>query len=99
MVVVQLRHDPEGRAYYRRKPAAGKTSMEAMRCLKRRLSDNLGWNPVVFTLDQILPIFDLGQHGRWRLQGAGMWVSNALSTFGWVIVLTVVISGARVLRR
>jgi transposase len=28
-----------GRAYYRRKLAAGKTPMEAMRCLKRRLSD------------------------------------------------------------
>jgi transposase len=39
MAVVQLRHDTEGRAYYRRKLADGKTSMEAMRCLKRRLSD------------------------------------------------------------
>ena len=39
MAVVQLRHDTEGRAYYRRKLAAGKTSMEAMRALKRRLSD------------------------------------------------------------
>jgi hypothetical protein len=29
----------EGRRYYRRKLAAGKTSMEAMRALKRRLSD------------------------------------------------------------
>ena len=36
---VQLRHDTNGRAYYRRKIAAGKTPMEAMRCLKRRLSD------------------------------------------------------------
>jgi transposase len=39
MAIVQLRHDTDGRAYYRRKIAAGKTSMEAMRCLKRRLSD------------------------------------------------------------
>jgi transposase len=39
MAVVQLRHDTEGRAYYQRKLAAGKTTMEAMRCLKRRLSD------------------------------------------------------------
>ena len=35
----QLRHDTEGREYFRRKLAAGKTPMEAMRCLKRRLSD------------------------------------------------------------
>jgi transposase len=39
MAVVQLRHDTEGRRYFRRKLAAGKTPMEAMRCLKRRLSD------------------------------------------------------------
>jgi transposase len=37
--IVQLRHDTEGRAYYRRKLAAGKTPREALRCLKRRLSD------------------------------------------------------------
>jgi transposase len=40
MAVVQLRHrSSEGRAYYDRKVAAGKTPREAMRCLKRRLSD------------------------------------------------------------
>jgi transposase len=39
MAIVQLRHDTEGRAYYRRKCAAGKTPMEAIRALKRRLSD------------------------------------------------------------
>jgi transposase len=40
MAVVQLRRrDSEGRAYYDRKVAAGKTPMEAMRSLKRRLSD------------------------------------------------------------
>jgi transposase len=37
--IIQLRHDTAGRAYYRRKLAAGKTPMEAMRCLRRRLSD------------------------------------------------------------
>lgn len=39
MAIVQLRNDTEGRAYYRRKLAAGKTPMEAIRALKRRLSD------------------------------------------------------------
>ena len=37
----QIRLDTEGRAYYRRKIAAGKTRAEAMRCLKRRISDAL----------------------------------------------------------
>ena len=39
MAVVQLRSPTEGRAYYDRKVAAGKSPNEAMRCLKRRLSD------------------------------------------------------------
>jgi hypothetical protein len=37
--VTQLRHDTDGRIYYRRKRAEGKKPMEAMRCLKRRISD------------------------------------------------------------
>jgi transposase len=37
--IVQIRHDTEGRAHYRRKLTAGKSPMEALRCLKRRLSD------------------------------------------------------------
>ncbi|WP_236648056.1 MULTISPECIES: IS110 family transposase [Micromonospora] len=44
MAVVQLRHDTEGRAYYRRKLAAGKTPMEAMRtqapAVRHRLQAN-----------------------------------------------------------
>jgi transposase len=39
MAVAQIRHQTPGRAYYLRKRAAGKTSLEALRCLKRRLSD------------------------------------------------------------
>jgi transposase len=39
MATVQLRNPTEGRAYFDRRKADGKTSMEAMRCLKRRLSD------------------------------------------------------------
>jgi transposase len=39
MATVQLRNSTEGRAYFDRKKASGKTSMEAMRALKRRLSD------------------------------------------------------------
>jgi transposase len=39
MATVQLRYPTDGRAYFDRRKADGKTSMEAMRCLKRRLSD------------------------------------------------------------
>ncbi len=39
MATVQLRHPTEGRAYYDQRKADGKTSMEALRALKRRLSN------------------------------------------------------------
>jgi transposase len=39
MATVQLRNPTIGRAYYDRRKAEGKTSMEALRALKRRLSD------------------------------------------------------------
>src|SRR6185436_12362373 len=37
--IVQMRNDTDGRAYYRRKLEQSKTTMEAMRCLRRRLSE------------------------------------------------------------
>jgi len=39
IAITQARANTEGRAYYQRKREAGKTSKEALRCLKRRLSD------------------------------------------------------------
>jgi transposase len=39
MAIVQLRNPTDGRAYYDAKKDAGKTSMEAMRALKRHLSN------------------------------------------------------------
>lgn len=39
IAITQIRGDTEGRAYYLRKRAEGKTGREALRCLKRRLSD------------------------------------------------------------
>lgn len=39
IAVCQASHDTEGRTYYRRKLAEGKSGKEALRCLKRRISD------------------------------------------------------------
>jgi transposase len=39
IAITQIRADTEGRRYYDRKRAEGKTRREALRCLKRRLSD------------------------------------------------------------
>lgn len=39
VAVCQVRYGDEGGDYYRRKLAEGKSRREALRCLKRRLSD------------------------------------------------------------
>ena len=41
VAISQLRHDTIGRAYYDRKIEEGKTPKEAIRALKRRLSDTV----------------------------------------------------------
>ncbi|EON22137.1 transposase [Nocardioides sp. CF8] len=41
IALTQIASDTEGRAYYRRKRAEGKTGREALRCLKRRISDRV----------------------------------------------------------
>ncbi|MEO6410991.1 MAG: transposase, partial [Pedococcus sp.] len=39
--ISQIRLDTDGRTYFRRKRAEGKSKLEALRCLKRRISDAL----------------------------------------------------------
>jgi transposase len=39
--IAQIRYDTPGRAYYQRKLAEGKSRREALRCLKRRISDTV----------------------------------------------------------
>ena len=41
VALTQIASDTEGRVYYRRKRAEGKTGREALRCLKRRISDRV----------------------------------------------------------
>lgn len=41
IALTQISADTEGRTYYRRKRGEGKTGREALRCLKRRISDRV----------------------------------------------------------
>ncbi len=67
--VVQVRYDTPGRAYYRRKLEQGKSKREALRCVKRRISDAV-WRQLQpdreddQTQDQTWP--------RWPSSRAGM---------------------------
>jgi transposase len=41
IALTQTSRSPEGRAYYLRKQAEGKSKSDALRCLKRRISDRI----------------------------------------------------------
>jgi transposase len=41
IAICQARSDAQGGAYYRKKMAEGKSRKEALRCLKRRISDSV----------------------------------------------------------
>jgi transposase len=64
MAIVQLRNDTPGRAYYRRLLARGKTSMEALRCLKRRLSDVVYRQMLADQLAAVQPPAEAGPGGQ-----------------------------------
>jgi transposase len=51
IAVTQVAHDTAGRAYYERKLAEGKTKKEALRALKRRISDAV-WRQLQADLDR-----------------------------------------------
>ncbi|WP_446213496.1 IS110 family transposase [Micromonospora sp. IBSANI012] len=68
MAVVQLRNRTEGRAYFDAKKAAGKTSMEAMRAMKRRLSNVV--YPRMVTDQKRRQAADPGGHSGTTLQSS-----------------------------
>ncbi|MGW3039292.1 oxidoreductase [Kitasatospora sp. NPDC001159] len=56
------------------------------------------WDPVLYTLDQLLPIVDLNQ-GAWNPGGITQWISAGLVVIGWLLASTVVAGATRLLQR
>ncbi|WP_316520716.1 oxidoreductase [Kitasatospora brasiliensis] len=56
------------------------------------------WNPVLYTLNQLLPIVDLNQ-GGWNPGGSAQWISAGLVVIGWLLASTVVTGATRMLQR
>jgi hypothetical protein len=61
--------------------------------------DHLVWNPILFTVDQLVPIVDFGFKNRWQLHGAAQWVTVGLIAAGWILATTVAAGVTRMLRR
>ena len=57
------------------------------------------FNPVIYTLDLLLPVVDLGQKHAFNPGGAEQWLSYLLVAAGWLLVTTVAAGAARILSR
>lgn len=55
--------------------------------------------PVIYTLDLLLPVVDLGQKHAFSPAGGEQWFSYLLMASGWVLITTVAVGAARVLSR
>jgi hypothetical protein len=57
------------------------------------------FNPVIYTLDLLLPIVDLGQEHAFDPEGAAQWFSYFLIAAGWILATTIAAGVARTLSR
>ncbi|MGI5166336.1 hypothetical protein ACQEU3_18460 [Spirillospora sp. CA-253888] len=57
------------------------------------------FNPVVYTLDLMIPIVDLGQQRGFNPAGAYQWLSYAFVAAGWVLATTIAAGVARNINR
>ncbi|MEV7355304.1 oxidoreductase [Kitasatospora sp. NPDC091276] len=56
------------------------------------------WNPVLYTLSQLVPVVELGQQG-WNPGGLSQYVTAGLVIVGWLLATTVVAGATRMLQR
>jgi len=59
----------------------------------------LHFNPVVYTLDLLVPLVSLGQANDWNPTGGSLAVAYALIISGWILVAALVAGVTRVLNR
>ncbi|SFP82903.1 hypothetical protein SAMN05421810_103541 [Amycolatopsis arida] len=69
------------------------------RCVVNEDDTGLEWNPVLYTVDLLVPIVDFGNKGRWYMGGADKWVAVGFTAMGWVLATTVAAGVTRTLRR
>ncbi|MGH3897749.1 MAG: hypothetical protein ACRDTA_05730 [Pseudonocardiaceae bacterium] len=57
------------------------------------------WQPVIYGMDLLVPVVNLGQDGLWRTSGASAWVAGALTAIGWLLLTTAAAGATRILTR
>lgn len=69
------------------------------RCVVKADDTGLEWNPVLYTVDLLVPIVDFGNKGRWHTGGVDKWVATGFTATGWILATTVAAGLTRTLRR
>ncbi|SFA78635.1 hypothetical protein SAMN05216266_101422 [Amycolatopsis marina] len=69
------------------------------RCAVNADDTGLDWNPVLYTVDLLVPIVDFGNKGRWYMSGLDKWVATGFTASGWILATTVAAGMTRMLRR
>ncbi|WP_199429104.1 oxidoreductase [Qaidamihabitans albus] len=69
------------------------------RCAVNADDTGLDWNPVLYTVDLLVPIVDFGNKGRWYMDGMDKWVATGFTAMGWVLATTVAAGVTRTLKR
>lgn len=59
------------------------------------ITANPGWNPLLFSLDTLVPFVSLGQDNAWILSGVDQLVVVLLMGLGWVLLTTIATGVAR----
>jgi hypothetical protein len=62
-------------------------------------ADPPGFNPVIYTLDLLIPVINFGQEGAFTPRGALAWLAYGLIAAGWVLATTIATGLTRTLRR
>ncbi|GAA0507373.1 oxidoreductase [Saccharopolyspora subtropica] len=61
--------------------------------------DHPVWNPFLYTVDQLVPIINLGHDVMWQAHGSSQWITVILIAAGWILATTVAAGITRALRR
>ncbi len=57
------------------------------------------FNPVIYTLDLLIPVIDFGQESAFNPHGAQAWLAYGLIAAGWILATTIATGLTRTLRR
>jgi hypothetical protein len=64
-----------------------------------KIADQPPFQPILYTLDVLLPVVDLHQRDAWVAHGLAQWISALFTLIGWVLTTAVVLSLTGVLKR